>query len=508
LAYLATTHCKIEHPIEGKILFDLYPFQIDTLLQFQQYRINVVLKSRQMGISTLCAMYSLHQMLFKENFKILVIATKTEVARNLIKKVQVMYDNLPVWLRKMATISNNNKLELVLSNGSQIKAVSSKPDSARSEALSLLILDEFAFAEYAEEIWTSSQMTLATGGKAIILSTPNGVGNTFHKLWQKAEEGSTELGLGHMNPIKLKWDLHPDRTQEWRDAQTELLGPRKAAQECDVEFSTSGHTFIESDDLAYYRQNTKEPVERRGLGGDIWVWEYPQDGTDYIVTADVARGDGGDYSTYSVRNLTTFNQAAEYKGQVDTTTFANMLMSICHEYNQAYLIIDNKNIGWSTIQMIIDKNYPNLFYSYKNDPYLDKNIHLIKQYDLKSLDEMVPGFTITHILRPVMTEKLRIYTQERSLIINSTRAINELEVFLWLNGKPQAQKGYNDDLVMETCMFLYVKDTVLRLRSLGQNITRNSLNSMHKSVYKPRQEIATGWEQTYGNHKDHLKWLL
>lgn len=225
--------------MQGRINFDLYPFQVDTLSQFQEYRINVVLKSRQMGISTLCAMYALREMLFKENFKILVIATKTDVARNLIKKVQVMYDNLPVWLRNLATITNNNRLELILSNGSEIRAVSSKPDAARSSALSLLILDEFAFVDFAEEIWTSAQMTLATGGKAIILSTPNGAGNTFHKLWQKAEEGSTELGLGHMNPITLPWHLHPDRDQVWRDAQDELLGPRMASQEC-----VTGDTMI------------------------------------------------------------------------------------------------------------------------------------------------------------------------------------------------------------------------------------------------------------------------
>ena len=277
---------------------------------------------------------------------------------------------------------------------------------------------------------------------------------------------------------------------------------------CDCNFTTSGHTFIEADDLAYYRSKTKDPIERRGIGGDLWIWDYPKDGCTYAVTADVARGDGEDYSTYSVRDIETMDQVAEYKGKVDTTTFANMLMSICHEYGQAYLIIDNKNIGWSTIQVIIDKHYPNLFYSYKNDPYLDRNIHLIRQYDMKTMEEMVPGFTITHILRPVMTEKLRIYMQERSFIVNSTRAINELEVFLWINGKPQAQKGYNDDLVMESCMFLYVRDTVLRLKGMGMEITRNAIGAIHRSVYKPKQTSHPSWEQTYGNHKERLNWLL
>ncbi len=128
--------------MKGKIKFDLYPFQVSTLLQFQENRFNIVLKSRQMGISTLTAMYALHQMVFKSNFKILIIATKQDVARNIVKMVQVMYENLPGWMKNLGKINNFNKLELVLTNGSEIRAVSSKPDSARGSAVSLLILDE------------------------------------------------------------------------------------------------------------------------------------------------------------------------------------------------------------------------------------------------------------------------------------------------------------------------------------------------------------------------------
>lgn len=130
----------IQHPIKGKVNFNLYPFQSETLRQLQQFRFNIILKSRQMGISTLTAGYALHCMLFNSDFKVLVIATRQDVARNLLQKVQVMHDNLPAFLR--SGIINNNKLSLSFKNGSEIKAVSSSPESARSEALSLLIMDE------------------------------------------------------------------------------------------------------------------------------------------------------------------------------------------------------------------------------------------------------------------------------------------------------------------------------------------------------------------------------
>lgn len=186
-----------------------------------------------MGISTLTAAHALHSMLFNDDFKVLVIATKQEVAKNLVSKVQVMFEFLPTFLKQGIKIINNNKLSLSFSNGSEIKAVSSSPDAARSEALSLLIIDEFAFVDWANEIWAGAQMTLATGGSAIVLSTPNGVGNKFHQMWQQATEGVVIDGLERFNPILLPWYLHPERDQKWRDQQDELLGKRLAAQECD-----------------------------------------------------------------------------------------------------------------------------------------------------------------------------------------------------------------------------------------------------------------------------------
>ncbi len=494
--------------MRGKISFDLYPFQIDTLCQFQVHRFNIILKSRQMGISTLCAMFALHQMLFRENFKVLVIATKTDVARNLIKKVQVMYDNLPSWLKNLANIANNNKLQLQFTNGSEIKAVSSKPDSARSEAISLLILDEAAHLPDATEIWTSAQSTLSTGGNAIILSSPNGVGNLFHQLWQKAEEGSTNDGLGRINPIRLKWDLHPDRDQTWRDAQEQLLGKLAAAQECDTDFTTSGHTVIEAEDLEYYRNRTEEPIEKRGIGGDLWIWKYVDYSRTYVTTADVSRGDGEDYSAFSIRDAETMEQVVEYRGLIDTTAYANLLISISTEYNNSLLVVDNKNVGWSTVEIIANSGYKNMYYSYKNDPYLDQTIHLMKQYDLTNKEDCVPGFTTTHILRPVLINKLYNYMKERTCSIKSTRLLNELEVFVWLNGKAQAQRGYNDDLVMEFCIFLFVRDHALRLKQMGIDLDKKALGSITKAVYTNTEKTHPSFQYKQGNYTEDLRYLM
>ena len=180
-------YCYIQHPKRGRIQFNLYPFQDKVLTLFQENPYSIVLKSRQLGISTLTAGYSLWMMLFNQDKNILCIATKQETAKNMVTKVKFMYDNLPSWLKEKQKPSEDNKLTLRLNNGSQIKATSASSDAGRSEAVSLLIIDEAAFINNIGEIWASAQQTLATGGGCISLSTPYGTGNWFHKTWVAAE---------------------------------------------------------------------------------------------------------------------------------------------------------------------------------------------------------------------------------------------------------------------------------------------------------------------------------
>ena len=178
--YFMRKYVKIQHPIRGTIAFDLYPFQAKTLEEFANHDFNIVLKSRQMGISTLVAAYSLWLMIFHKDKNVLIISIKQEVSKEIVSKVRFANDALPSWLK--VECKEDNRLSLKLANGSNIVATSSSTSAGRSQALSLLILDEAAFIEKAEEIWAAAQPTLSTGGKAILLSTPNGVGNFFHKM--------------------------------------------------------------------------------------------------------------------------------------------------------------------------------------------------------------------------------------------------------------------------------------------------------------------------------------
>ena len=527
--YFIRKYCYIQHPIRGRILFDLYDYQSSAIDDFQKFNYNIILKGRQIGISTATACYALWLMLFYPDKNVLVIATKQETAKNLIAKVKFAFDNLPVWLRMECP--ENNKLSLKFENGSSIKASTASGDAGRSEALSLLILDEAAFIKNVEEIWVASLPTLSTGGKAVLISTPNGVGNFFHKTWEKAMIGEEDQKVGHdetmrFNPIKLDWRVHPERDQAWRDKMGAIQGEREARQEFDAEFIGSGNTVVDADLIEFFATRTREPSYTAGFDSNLWIWESPNPGRKYMVCADVARGDGTDYSAFHVIDLEHLRQVAEYKGKIDTNDYADMLLSVSVQYMDALLVIENANHGWSVLQRIIDRGYRNLFYMSEDVRVIEPDRHFTNRLNARD-KKLVPGFTTSLKTRPVMIGKLKDYMREiqfnpdNTIEINSLRTIQELRVFIWENGKAQAMAGYNDDLIMALAIGLWVRDTALVIHDQMNSMTRVALDKIqrvgHDAVYTntglnadPYQmPIAGPSNNPYGTQTpEDLRWLL
>ena len=502
-AYFMKKYCYIQHPTRGRILFNLYPFQDKILHLFKDHQYIITLKSRQLGLSTLASAYSLWLMIFHKDKNILALATTQATARNLVTKTIFMYDQLPKWLKLTAV--EKNKLSLRLKNGSRIQAKSSSSDAARSEAVSLLLIDEAAFIENIEETFTAAQQTLATGGQCLALSTPNGIGNWFHQTWEKAEAGENSF-----LPIKLPWTVHPERNQQWRDQQDTDLGPRMAAQECDCDFLSSGATVFEPDDLIFFEQTyLKDPLEKRGVDSNLWVWESPDYSKSYMVVADVARGDSTDYSAFHIFDVETCTQVAEYKGKISPKDFGNVLVGIASEYADALLVVENANIGWATIEQIMERQYSNLYYSSTS------NMETVESYMTKyERDKLVPGFTMSMRTRPLVIAKMIEYIRDRSVTIQSKRLLAEMRVFIWKNGKPQAQTNYNDDLIMSCATALFVRDTALKLRQQGLDLARAQLSSFTNLNAKNNAVIKVGNQQNNpyiidnGREKEDISWLL
>jgi hypothetical protein len=368
-----------------------------------------------------------------------------------------------------------------------------------------LIIDEAAFIDNIAETWASAQQTLATGGGAIVLSTPYGTGNWFHQTWVAAENSDNSF-----LPIKLPWFVHPERNQSWRDLQDKDLGLKAAAQECDCDFSTSGDVVFHNDWLDYISQTTiQEPFERRGIDQNLWVWESVDYSRDYIVIADVARGDGADSSTFHVLDVATNTQVAEFKGQLPTREFGYLLIAIATEYNNALLVVENNSIGWATIDTIIERGYRNLYHSPKSDQLTSDSY--LKTWEGSS--DLTPGFTISLRNRPLIINKFREYIGDRSVTIRSKRLLEEMKVFIWKNGRAEAQSGYNDDLVMPFGVGMFLRDTSLRFQQQGLDMTRAALSSVksnstsYSGGYSSRS-VQNPYSMDIGGKSENINWLL
>jgi hypothetical protein len=420
-----------------------------------------------MGISTVTAAYVSWMMLFHRDKNILVIATKFSTAANLVKKVKAMIKNLPPWFDQLAQIAIDNRSSFVLNNGSEIKASSTSSDAGRSEALSLLVIDEAAHIEGFDDLWTALQPTMAAGGRCIALSSPNGVGNWFHKTYVAADSGENDF-----HPTKLHWSLHPERDQKWFDETTRNFSRRRVAQEYECNFNASGETVIHPDNLNKIEQLCCEAKHQTAFDRNFWIWKEAEQDKKYLLVGDVARGDGNDYSVFHVFQTDTMEQVAEYRGKPTTDIFARVLFDAGKEYNEAMLIVENNNIGFSVLEKLIEAGYPNLYYSIKGSH------EYIEQYRAEGVSNSVPGFTTSQKTRPLIVAKLEEFIRNELITINSARTFQELKTFVWKNGRPEAQRGYNDDLVMSLAIACWVRDTVLEENTRDLEYKRAFLNSM------------------------------
>jgi len=207
---------------------------------------------------------------------------------------------------QIAKITVDNRTSFELSNGSWIKASSTSGDAGRSEALSLLVLDEAAFIPDMDDLWTGIYPTISTGGRCIALSTPNGVGNWFHTTYVDSVSG-----VNAFKPTELHWSRHPDRDKKWFENETKNMSPRQIAQEYECNFNASGETVINPEDLQRIHAELTPPQYKTGYDRNFWIWEKYEEGVPYLLVADVARGDGADFSCFHILRVDTMYVVAE-----------------------------------------------------------------------------------------------------------------------------------------------------------------------------------------------------
>ena len=504
-SYFINNYAKISHPLQGLIPFKTYNYQEELISDFNDYRFNVVLKARQLGISTITAAYVAWMMLFHRDKNVLVIATKFGTAANLVKKVKAIHKHLPGWL-KIADISIDNRTSFELSNGSQIKASSTSSDAGRSEALSLLVIDEAAHVEGLEELWTGLYPTLSTGGRCIALSTPNGVGNWFHQTCIDAEMQKNDFHL-----ITLPWDVHPDRDRAWFDKETKNMSRRQIAQELECNFNMSGETVFHPEDMEYIESCLSEPKYKTGFDRNLWIWEEYDPAASYVISADVARGDGNDYSTFLILKIETSEVVAEYQGKPTPDVFANMLNEVGREFGECMLVVENNSVGWAVLDKLQEYQYGNIYFS-------RKSTHEYIEPHLAESAGIVPGFSTTQKTRPLIISKFEEFVRNKLIKIQSKRLYNEMKTFVWQSGKPQAMKKHNDDIIMACAIGCWISDTAFTANRRQAAYQRAFLSSATSTGRQLNTSIPgmiahapiakqNSLEQAKKNYEDFL-WLL
>jgi len=442
--YFINKYVKIQHPERGTIPFDTYKFQDDCVENFIDNRFNIIVKSRQLGLSTLVAAYAVWLAVFYKDKNVLVIATKLAVAMNFIKKVKVALRSMPPWLM-IPEIIGNNKQSVEFSNGSTIKAIPTSDDAGRSEALSLLIIDEAAFVRNFDELWMGLYPTLSTGGRAIVLSTPNGVGGQYYDLYMKAEAGENDF-----HPVKLPWSVHPERDDHWFDTEAKNMNEKQIAQELMCDFAAAGDTFLSPAEIDYVRNCIRSPIEKWGPENAVWVWKYPLSEKKYLVSADVARGDGADYSTFIVFDIQNSEVVADFKSKIPPDEFATVLAEVGRRYNDAILAPESNTYGYAVLMKLQELKYPSIYFAKEKDKFavLYGNGNIGKA-----------GFSTQGTSRPKILTKLEEVIRNKHLMIYSSRIYEELKTFIWKGSKPQAMRGKNDDLVMALAIGCWLFDT-------------------------------------------------
>jgi len=493
--HFISTYGRIQHPVKGLIPFKLYPYQEDIIRGFTTNRKNIILKARQLGITTVTAAYIAWLILFHRDKNVLIVATKQETSKNMIRIIRNIFKYIPKWMVDVGRINVDNRHSIELANGSRVKAVTTSSDVGRSEAVSMLVVDEVAHIKGFEEIWTGLWPTVSTGGSIALFSTPNGTGNFFHKCFEDSKNGENDFNckfgtyINPLNPLeihsdRLMWWVHPEHDAAWFQAETTGKGSRDIAQEYLCNFNASGDTFIYHEDIAKLEQLVHEPRRHFQIDRNVWIWEEPQKGGVYLIPCDVSRGDAQDYSAFHVLRLDVapIRQVAEYKAKIRPDQLGILLMSVSQVYNNAIIAPEN-NSGWSgqTILKIEEAQYPFVYYQRRRKP-KEKELVPIDPYYAASRNDYLPGYAVTSANRLPMLAKLEQYVRMGDIEIHSPRLIDEFKTFIVTDtNRPEAQRGYNDDLIMAMAGGLWVREEGFLYTYKSDELTKAMLNSMSTS---------------------------
>ncbi len=439
-AYFLDTYAYILDPSLGRVRFRLYSYQRAVVREMLINWANIILKPRRMGISWLVAGFALWLSIFYLHKNTLIISIKDKTAKRFLEKVKFIYKNLPDFLKPGVRNGDEAKGEIgttdVIEFGteSRIESIPTSEDAGRSEGLSLLIIDEAAFVRWMDRIWAAAYPTLMNGGMACMLSTANGIGNEFHKLWDKACKRENDF-----TPLRLYWWDYPGRNEAWHDAQLRNLGADRCAQEVDCDFLASGRPVFDIEEARALEECAPAPL-RQGYNGDYLIFNEPDLRRRYVIGADCADGDAKSWQAACVLDRETHLQVASYRSRAPIEEYARVLAEIGAQYNYAVIAVERNNMG-AAVLVHLERMYPaRLIYAQptgQESYFVPGGVSAGKR-----------GFFTSSTTKPLIIQNLAAAIRQGESGIQDRRLISELYTYVFEGNTTHAQEGYSDDMVM------------------------------------------------------------
>ena len=452
--YFIKKYVKVVSLDEGLVPFNLYDYQEEIVDAVHNNRFVISKLPRQSGKSTTMISYILHYVLFNQSMTVAVLANKQSTAREILSRLKMAYEYLPLWLQQGIVEWNKGSLEL--ENGSRIIASSTSASAVRGGSFNMIFLDEFAHVpqNIAEEFFSSVYPTITSGQstKVLMVSTPNGL-NLFYHYWRGATKREGEKGKNEYIPIEIHWSQVPKypggplRDQEWKAQQIANTSEQQFQTEFECDFIGSTNTLISSSKL--HCLNFISPIDNNNDG--LMIYEQPKEDHLYVMAVDTARGQGLDYSAFLVVDITTspYKVVARFRNNtISPLVYPTAIRSVCDKYNQAYCLIELNDIGAQVADILYqDLEYENVLQSV----YRGRAGQVIGSGFGGSQSQM--GVRTTGPVKKLGCSVLKSLVENDKLLIDDMDIIQELYTFVAKGASFEADDGHNDDLVM--CLVLF-----------------------------------------------------
>ena len=498
---------------------ELFPDQVRLIQDYDSYNENIALKYRQAGVSTVTAAWVSKRLVFANKNKpekILIIANKLDTAVEMANKVREFTEQWPKWVNVGFSPEKNAARHFKLTNKCEVKAVATSKDALRGYTPTILIFDEAAYIDADDDFWAACMASLSTGGKVIVISTPNGYDPIYYSIYEQASKGVNEFKISDMywyRDPRYTRDLQMVKTDSLVDflldrnnyPNTEILDlsgdpyqrdikyvkelidkgykpcsawfesmvkklkydKRKISQELECNFLGSGDNVFDSNLLQKLSETMIKEPSSKMMANSLWIWKEPQIGHKYVMGVDVSRGDSEDFSSIQIIDFDEREQVLEYVGKTPPDMLAEIAYKWAIMYS-AYIVVDiTGGMGVATSRKLQELGY--------RDLYVD-GVEMGNKwkFDPKTADK-IPGINFN-------SKRVQIISAFEEAIrhgfrIYSLRLLNEMNTFVYLNGRPDHMKGQHDDLLMSLAMGIYVSELSFAQLKKVDDLTKVMLES-------------------------------